>query len=104
MKSMSRTCPARVKSTASAVAPSDTQVRLITPYIDAAMRRVIIERLEDGIWYAEVAELPGVWSDGRDPAACLEALKSVIEEWIVLKLRNGDADFPTLDDIDLNPH
>ncbi len=82
---------------------AEDQVRLSTTYVEAARKRAVIERLEDGLWYAEVPELRGVWSDGADPFACLDALTGVIEDWIVLKLRDHDADFPILDSIDLNP-
>ena len=81
---------------------AEDQVRLRTTYVEAAQKRAVIERLEDGLWYAEVPELRGVWSDGADPFACLDALTGVIEDWIVLKLRDHDADFPILDGIDLN--
>jgi len=81
---------------------AEDQVRLSTTYVEAARKRAVIERLEDGLWYAEVPELRGVWSDGADPFACLDALTGVIEDWIVLKLRDHDADFPILDGIDLN--
>lgn len=79
-------------------------VRAIGPYCEAALRRAEVEHLEDGVWYAEVTELPGVWADAADAASCLRTLREVIEEWVVLKLRDGDSDFPPLDGIDLNVH
>ena len=77
--------------------------RAIGLYREAALRRAVLERLEDGIWYAEIGELPGVWADGPDPVSCIASLREVIEEWVDLKLRDGDADFPFVAGIDLNP-
>ena len=93
------------RSTTAVSHPTDPgpDVRAIGPYREAALRRAVLERLEDGIWYAEIEELPGVWADGPDPASCMESLREVIEEWVVLKLRDGDVDFPVLDGTDLNP-
>ncbi|MEI6448452.1 MAG: type II toxin-antitoxin system HicB family antitoxin [Actinomycetes bacterium] len=92
------------RSTTAVSHPTDPgpDVRAIGPYREAALRRAVLERLEDGIWYAEIEELPGVWADGPDPASCIESLREVIEEWVVLKLRDGDVDFPVLDGADLN--
>lgn len=98
----SQTCIAKAQSSMPFDVLAEDQVRISISYLEAARKRAVIERLEDGTWYAEVAELPGVWADGPDPFACLGSLMEVVEDWIVLKLRDGDSDFPVLDDIDLN--
>jgi predicted RNase H-like HicB family nuclease len=88
----------------SAKLQADNQVKVIDPFREAAMKRAVVERLEDGVWFAEIKELPGVWADGRDLGACIDHLRTVIEDWVVLKLRDGDQDLPILDGIDLNSH
>lgn len=40
----------------------------------------------DGVWYAEILELPGVWADGLSEEDCLQRLREVLEEWITLRL------------------
>uniref|UniRef100_A0A831TAP7 Type II toxin-antitoxin system HicB family antitoxin n=1 Tax=Thermorudis peleae TaxID=1382356 RepID=A0A831TAP7_9BACT len=60
---------------------------MLTAYIDTAMNRARSEFLPgDGIWYAEIPELPGVWADGLSEEACLQRLREVLEEWVTLRL------------------
>jgi predicted RNase H-like HicB family nuclease len=74
----------------------------ISPYVEAALRHATLERLEDGLHYAEVPELPGVWAQGDSAFAALKELREVVEDWVVLKLRYGDHDFPALGSIRLS--
>jgi len=74
----------------------------IGAYVDAAMNRASLEQIDDGSYYAEIEELPGVWSAGQTIVAAIAELREVVEDWIVLKLRDGDQDFPPLDGINLN--
>jgi predicted RNase H-like HicB family nuclease len=83
-------------------ATADSQLRFLGPFSKAAMRRASLEQLEPGVWYAEVADLPGVWAEGSEMLECLHNLRDVIAEWVVLKVRDSDNDFPILDGIDLN--
>jgi len=83
-------------------AAADSQPRFLGPFTKAAMRRASLEELEPGVWYAEVADLPGVWAEGADMLECLRNLQDVIAEWVVLKVGDSDTDFPVLDGVDLN--
>jgi predicted RNase H-like HicB family nuclease len=42
------------------------------------------------MWYAEVPGLKGLWASSGTLEACRKELIRVLEEWIVLKLRDGD--------------
>lgn len=64
------------------------------------MARAHYECLEDGTYYGEIADCPGVWADGRTLEECRSTLQSVLEEWMVLKLRDGDP-MPVIAGIDL---
>ncbi|WP_409375860.1 type II toxin-antitoxin system HicB family antitoxin [Candidatus Sordicultor fermentans] len=44
---------------------------------------------------------PGVWANEKTLEECRDVLKEVLEEWIVLKLRNGDQ-LPSIGGINLN--
>ena len=74
---------------------------MITDYIAAALELAVYELLEDGTFYGEVKELPGVWADSKTLEGCRKTLKEVIEDWLVLMLKAGDP-VPVLDGIDLN--
>ncbi len=74
---------------------------MLTSYIAAAMEIARYEVLEDGTYYCEVEELPGVWSDGKSLEECRRTLHEVIEDWLLLMLKAGD-EVPVLNGIDLN--
>ncbi len=76
---------------------------IITRFINAAMKRSKVEILEDdGRLYGEIPSCRGVWATGQTKEECLGALREVLEEWTMLKLRDDDKDFPVLDSVDLN--
>ena len=76
---------------------------MLLDYIDAAMKCAKYELLpSDGGFYASVPQCPGVWASGTTLEACHESLRSVLEEWIVVKLRHNDNDFASLHGISLN--
>jgi len=73
----------------------------ITAYIRAAMSTSEIKTLEDGSYYAEIPSCPGVWANEEKKEACIETLQEVLEEWIVLKLRDDDT-LPAINNFKLN--
>lgn len=72
--------------------------RMLTDYIQAAMRHAAYEKLEDGSFYGEIPDCQGVWSQELTLELCRETLQEVLEEWIVMKLRDGDP-LPPIDGI-----
>lgn len=75
---------------------------LVQRYVLAVMQRAEVRELEDRTWYADVPEVSGPWGSGPTAADALEDLREVVEDWIELKIEDGDRDFPVLDEIDLN--
>ena len=72
---------------------------MLTTYIEAAMRHATYEWLEeDGIWYAEIPPLPGVWASAPPREKLPVELRSVLEGWIALGLRMNDP-LPIIDGI-----
>ena len=70
---------------------------MITAYIEAAMRHATYESLsEDGVYYAEIPELPGVWATASTREELPGALQDVLEGWIALGLSLGHA-IPQID-------
>ncbi len=65
-------------------------------YIDAAMSKATIKHFEDGTFFGEISECPGVWSNEDTKEECLKILREVLEEWIILKLADGDS-LPVID-------
>ena len=74
---------------------------VLTDYIEQAMAQAEYEGFEDGTFGATIPLCLGVIAFGKTKLECKEELQSVLEEWIVVGLRLGDA-MPVVAGIDLN--
>ena len=74
---------------------------VVIPWIDAAMRKASYRILDDGTYFGEVPDLRGTWANASNLEACREELREVVEGWILVGLRRGDA-IPRLDGITLD--
>jgi predicted RNase H-like HicB family nuclease len=61
---------------------------MLTTYIRAAMERAEYSIIDDGVHYAEIPDLPGVWGEGDTRAAAEQDLREVLEGWIVLRFQH----------------
>lgn len=74
---------------------------MISEYIHAAMRHAEYRFLaEDGVWYAEIPQLEGVWAIAATRAEIASELREALEGWIALGLRL-DHPFPVIDGVGL---
>lgn len=67
-----------------------------------AMKKVRFEELEDGSVYGEIPECPGVWARAKSRRSCHQELQTVLSDWVDVKLRDGDRDFPIIEGVNLN--
>jgi predicted RNase H-like HicB family nuclease len=74
---------------------------ILTAFISAAMREAKYKMLEDGSFFGEIPSCPGVWSNKRSLEECREELQEVLEEWLIIKLRDRDT-LPQIGGVDLN--
>jgi hypothetical protein len=74
---------------------------MLTRYIQAAMKRSAYRLLPNRHVFGEIPGFPGLWSEERNVDRCRDVLQEVLEEWIILKLRDGDK-LPRIDGISLN--
>lgn len=74
---------------------------VLTSYIEAAIKQVKMEILEDGSCFCEIPSCPGVWANENTIQECLIELRQAIELWLILKLKDKDP-LPILGGIDLN--
>jgi predicted RNase H-like HicB family nuclease len=63
---------------------------MLTRYIQEAMSRARYRFLDDGTYFGEVPGLEGVWANARSLERCRAELQEVVEEWLLLKLREND--------------
>lgn len=74
---------------------------MLFEYIQGALEKAEYKRLEDGTWFAEIQGFEGVWANGKTVEDCRKELMEVLEEWLILKLRDGDP-IPVVKDIEIN--
>jgi predicted RNase H-like HicB family nuclease len=75
---------------------------MLTEYIAAALHEAKYEIMEDGRFYARIPPCEGLWADGDSLEATRDQLRSVLEDWILIKARHGDS-FPIIAGLDINP-
>lgn len=63
---------------------------MLTRYIRAAMNRARFKTLDDGTYFGEIPGLAGVWANEATVEMCREVLQEVLEEWLILKIRDND--------------
>ena len=71
---------------------------MIIEYCQKAIEKAEYKKLEDDTWFAEMPGFKGVWSNGKTVEECRRELLTVLEEWIILKLRDGDS-IPEVDGV-----
>jgi predicted RNase H-like HicB family nuclease len=74
---------------------------MLTAYIAKALEHATLGGPEDGKRYGEIPLCPGVWATGHSQEECRRELQEVLEEWLILKLRDNDPDIPVIDGIRL---
>ena len=69
---------------------------MLTDYISQKLARARYKILDDGTYFGKIPGLQGVWASEKTLEKCRETLREVLEEWLILKLRDGDKipDFP----------
>ncbi len=74
---------------------------MIIEYINKAMSMAVYEKLEDGTYCGKILDCPGTMAFGNTLYNCQNELKSVLEGWLIVKIRHGDR-LPMMDGFDLN--
>ncbi|MBS1259537.1 MAG: hypothetical protein MAG551_02609 [Candidatus Scalindua arabica] len=63
---------------------------MLVEYIQEALGSAEYKKLENGTWFAEIPGFKGVWANGKTVEECRKELVEVLEEWLILKLRDAD--------------
>ncbi|MDI6752016.1 MAG: type II toxin-antitoxin system HicB family antitoxin [bacterium] len=74
---------------------------MLQEYLDNAMSKAVYEKLEDGSYSGKIPVCPGVIAFSETLYECQKELYSVLEGWVIVKLRHGDQ-LPVINGIDLN--
>ena len=71
---------------------------MVFEYIQKALERAEYKNLEDKTWFAEIPGFQGIWANGETVEECRKELSEVLEEWLLLKIKDGDP-IPSMDGI-----
>mgnify|MGYP001607553510 CR=1 FL=1 len=63
---------------------------MIHEYIEGAIKKARYKMIEDGSWFVEIPGFDGVWANEKSIEECRQELIDVLEEWLILKLRDDD--------------
>jgi predicted RNase H-like HicB family nuclease len=63
---------------------------MLSEYIQKALEKAQYRLLDDGTWFSDIPGFEGVWANARTVEECRHELMEVLEEWIVLKIRDRD--------------
>ena len=74
---------------------------MLTEYVERALRQAHYEIMENGRYWGEIPPLKGVWAEGKSLEECRDALREVLEDWLLVGLRRGHR-IPVIEGIDLN--
>ena len=64
---------------------------MLSRYIQEAMKSARYKTLEDGTYFGQIGGIAGVWANERTLDRCREVLQEVLEEWLILKIRDHDS-------------
>lgn len=74
---------------------------MITEYITKALEKAHYEILaDDGTYYGEIPDCPGVYANAESLEQCRRELGEVLEEWILFRVHQR-LPIPRIDDVEI---
>ena len=74
---------------------------ILTEYLDQAMAQAVYDKLDDGAFGGRIPLCPGVVAFATSVAECAGDLRSTLEDWVLLGMKQAHA-LPVIAGIDLN--
>ena len=63
---------------------------MISEYIVKKLKQARYKLLKDGSYFGEIPGLKGVWATAKNLENCRKELQEVLEDWLVLKVRDRE--------------
>lgn len=64
---------------------------MLTEFIAKKLNEARYKLLKDGTYFGEILGIRGVWANKKTLEGCREELRSAFEDWLLFKLKDGDA-------------
>ena len=63
---------------------------MLSEFIIKKLKNASYKILKDGSYFGAILGLKGVWANANDLERCREELREVLEDWLLLKVRDGE--------------
>ena len=63
---------------------------MLSIFIEKWLKKAEYKILKDGEYFGEIPGLKGVWASAENLEGCREQLREVLEDWLVLKIRDQE--------------
>ena len=63
---------------------------MLSEFIEKNLQKAKYKLLKDGTYFGEIPSLRGVWANAKTLEACRKELKEVLEDWLLLKVRDRE--------------
>jgi len=64
---------------------------MLSEFIRKQLKRAKYKFLKDGSYFGEIPGFSGVWANAKNLEDCRAELQSAFEDWVLFKLKEGDA-------------
>lgn len=63
---------------------------MLSEFIEKKLKMARYKLLKDGSYFGEIPGLKGVWANAKGLESCREELQEVLEDWLLLKVRDRE--------------
>ena len=63
---------------------------MLNKFIEKKLHTAKYKLLKDGTYFGEIPGVSGVWTNGKNLEECRTELAEVLEEWLLLKVRDHE--------------
>ncbi len=63
---------------------------MISDFIARKLKFARYKLLKDGMYFGEIPGIKGVWAHAKNLEDCRDELKEVLEDWLLLKVRDRE--------------
>lgn len=63
---------------------------MLTEFIEKKLKQARYKLLKNGTYFGTIPSLRGVWANAGNLEACRKELREVLEDWLLLKVRDRE--------------
>ncbi len=63
---------------------------MLNEFIEKKLISARYKLLKDGSYFGEIPGLKGIWANAKNLESCRKELQEVLEDWLLLKVRDGE--------------